>query len=55
MMVFQSTLPSTGQGSLRNRENPRALGTDKEHSLLNPADTYVFFCIDEVSLLFITC
>lgn len=40
MMVFQSNLPSTGQGSLRNRENPRALGTDKEHTLLNPADTY---------------
>lgn len=41
MLVFQSTLPSTGQGALRNRENPRVLGTDKEQTLLNPIDTYV--------------
>lgn len=41
MLVFQSALPSTGQGALRNRENPRLLGTDKEQSLLNPIDTYV--------------
>lgn len=41
MLVFQSSLPSSGQGAMRNRENPRLLGTDKEHSLLNPIDTYV--------------
>lgn len=41
MLVFQSSLPSTGQGALRNRENPRMLGTDKEQTLLSPVDTYV--------------
>lgn len=41
MLVFQSTLPSSGQGALRNRDNPRVLGTDKEQTLLNPIDTYV--------------
>lgn len=40
MLVFQSTLPSVGQGALKNRENPRLLGTDKEHSLLNAVDTF---------------
>lgn len=43
MLVFQSSLPSSGQGAVRNRENPRVLGTDKEHSLLSPADTYDTF------------
>jgi protein transport protein SEC24 len=55
MMVFQSTLPSTGQGALKNRENPRLLGTDKEHTLLNPADTFyrsnaIDFCRQQVSV-----
>lgn len=40
MIVFQSSLPSTGHGALRNRDNPRLYGTDKEHTLLTPADTY---------------
>jgi len=39
MLVFQSTLPSTGHGALRNRDNPRLYGTDKEHTLLTAADT----------------
>jgi protein transport protein SEC24 len=39
MLVFQSTLPSTGLGALRNRDNPRLYGTDKEHTLLTAADT----------------
>lgn len=41
MVVFQNSLPSTGNGALRNRENPRLYGTDKEHTLLQAADTYV--------------
>ena len=41
MLVFQSTLLSLGQGQLKHRENPRVLGTDQEHKLLNPVETYV--------------
>lgn len=40
MLLFQSSLPSTGQGVLKNRENPRVLGTDKETSLFSPIDTF---------------
>ncbi|KAI9922902.1 hypothetical protein PsorP6_000166 [Peronosclerospora sorghi] len=40
MLVFQNSLPSTGNGALRNRDNPRLYGTDKEHSLLQPVDTF---------------
>ncbi len=36
MMLFQSTLPNLGEGALKPRENPRVLGTDKEHMMLNP-------------------
>jgi protein transport protein SEC24 len=55
MLVFQSSLPSTGPGALRNRDNPRALGTDKEHALLNPIDTFyrsnaIDFCRQQVSV-----
>jgi protein transport protein SEC24 len=35
LMLFQSSLPTIGEGSLKPRENPRMLGTDKEHTLLN--------------------
>jgi len=35
MLLFQSSLPSIGEGSLKPRDNPRMLGTDKEHTLLN--------------------
>ena len=38
LLLFQSTLPSLGEGSLKPRENPRLLGTDKEHTLLNAED-----------------
>jgi protein transport protein SEC24 len=38
LLLFQSSLPSIGEGSLKMRENPRLLGTDKEHTLLNPED-----------------
>ena len=36
LCLFQSSLPTVGDGTLKPRENPRLLGTDKEHSLLNP-------------------
>ncbi len=41
LLLFQSSLPSIGEGSLKPRDNPRALGTDKEHMLLNPEDPCV--------------
>lgn len=40
MCVFQSGLPTVGQGALKHRENPRLFGTEKEHSLLNSCDTF---------------
>lgn len=30
-----------GEGALKMRENPRLLGTDREHTLLNPEEQYV--------------
>merc|ERR1719409_2011395 len=38
MCVFQSTLPSLGEGKLKHRENPRAYGSDAEHALFKPDD-----------------
>lgn len=38
LLLFQSTLPNMGEGTLKLRENPRLLGTDKEHMLLNCDD-----------------
>ncbi len=38
LMLFQTSLPTIGEGCLKSRENPRALGTDKEHLLLNADD-----------------
>lgn len=35
LLLFQSSLPTIGEGALKLRENPRLLGTDKEHSMLN--------------------
>ncbi|CAB1113207.1 unnamed protein product [Ectocarpus sp. CCAP 1310/34] len=34
MAVMCASLPSTGEAALKHRENPRALGTDREHLLL---------------------
>jgi hypothetical protein len=47
MIVFQSSLPTTGQGA------PTCLGADKEHTLLSPADTFygsnaIDFCRQQV-------
>jgi len=41
ILLFQGSLPSLGEGALKQRDNPRLLGTDKEHTLLNSEDTYV--------------
>ena len=38
LCLFQTSLPSVGEGALKMRENPRLLGTDKEHTLLNPEE-----------------
>jgi protein transport protein SEC24 len=41
LLVFQSTLPSLGIGRLRLRgDDVRAYGTDKEHLLRVPEDTF---------------
>merc|ERR1740130_618918 len=40
LMVFQSTMPNLGVGKLRNRDNPRAMGTDKERQLLQPEELF---------------
>lgn len=36
--LFQTTLPNLGEGALKQRDNPRLVGTDKEHTLLNNED-----------------
>ena len=40
LCLFQSSLPTLGEGTLPNRDNPRAAGSDKEHNLLNPEDQW---------------
>eukprot|EP01038_Epipyxis_sp_PR26KG_P006349 gene6349-8746_t len=40
LCVFQSSLPSLGEGALKQRDNPRVMGTDKEHNLLNAEDPW---------------
>lgn len=40
LMVFASTLPTTGPGNLKARDDSKLYGTDKEKSLLTPADTF---------------
>jgi protein transport protein SEC24 len=40
VMLFQTSLPSIGEGTLKPRENPRMLGTDKEHMLLNAEESW---------------
>jgi protein transport protein SEC24 len=38
ILVFTSSLPNTGMGKLKLRDDPRLYGTDKEVSLLTPED-----------------
>jgi|TARA_B110000305_G_scaffold229352_1_gene280261 protein transport protein SEC24 len=40
MMIFNSTLPSLGDGQLKPRENPRIMGTPEEFKLLKPETTW---------------
>ena len=40
LLLFQSSLPTIGEGTLKPRDNPRLLGTDKEHMLLNPEEPW---------------
>jgi protein transport protein SEC24 len=40
LCLFQSSLPTIGEGSLKPRDNPRLLGSDKEHTLLNAEEAW---------------
>lgn len=40
IICFTSGLPNQGEGALKNRDNPRLYGTDKEHTLLQPASKH---------------
>ena len=40
MVVMCASLPSTGEARLKHRDNPRALGTDREHLLLKAEDPW---------------
>jgi hypothetical protein len=39
-MVLSATLPTAGVGALKNREDPKILGTSKESNLLQAASTF---------------
>lgn len=40
MVVMCGGLPSAGEARLKHRENPRNLGTDREHLLLKAEDPW---------------
>lgn len=40
LIAFQSVLPSAGNGKLKKRDDPKAVGTDKEKTLLVPQDPF---------------
>lgn len=40
MVVMCASLPSTGEARLKHRDNPRALGSDREHLLLKAEDPW---------------
>ena len=44
MTVLCASLPSTGEARLKHRENPRALGTDREHLLLKAEEGWYQVC-----------
>ncbi|KAF7360326.1 Protein transporter SEC24 [Mycena venus] len=47
ILALSSSLPSVGEGALKNREDPKILGTSKESSLLQAANSfYKTFAID---------
>jgi protein transport protein SEC24 len=40
MVVLTANLPTLGEGRLKHREDLRALGTEREHTLLNAEDPF---------------
>ncbi|KAJ3372009.1 COPII coat Sec23p-Sfb3p heterodimer component, partial [Allomyces arbusculus] len=40
LMLFHTALPNFGPGQLKNREDPKLYGTDKEKQLFAPQDTF---------------
>jgi len=40
MCIFQSAMPSLGDGTLKFRENPRIMGTPDEYQMLRPANMW---------------
>jgi len=40
MVLFQGSMASMGPGRLKNRDNPAAYGTDREHHLRTPEDPF---------------
>jgi protein transport protein SEC24 len=40
LLLFQCSLPTMGEGTLKARDNPRLLGTDKEHTLLQAEESW---------------
>jgi protein transport protein SEC24 len=38
--IIQSTLPSLGPGALKNRDDPKLYGTEREKSLFAPQDSF---------------
>ena len=40
MCVLSAAMPTLGDGRLKHREDPRALGTEREHALLSPEETW---------------
>jgi len=47
LIVLSASLPSIGEGALKNRVDPKILGTSKESSLLQPTSSfYKTFAID---------
>ena len=40
LIIFQTSLPTFGPGSIKHREDPKLYNTDKERSLFGPQDSY---------------
>ncbi|ORZ38983.1 hypothetical protein BCR44DRAFT_124149 [Catenaria anguillulae PL171] len=40
LLLFHTSLPTTGPGALKNREDPKLYGTDKERTLYQPAEPF---------------
>ena len=40
MLVMQTIMPNLGVGKLRNRDNPRVMGTDKERTHMQPEELF---------------